>query len=111
MKKKDLFTWMVLVLACISLVFMTSCAQQQTVPPEGVTEAAETGEAGEQAPQAGTATTATAPGEAESAEAEKQRRMQLQIDAFESASIYFDFDRSELKPEAQATLKNKAMWL
>ncbi len=31
--------------------------------------------------------------------------------AFESESIYFDFDKSDLKPEAQATLKKKADWL
>jgi peptidoglycan-associated lipoprotein len=33
------------------------------------------------------------------------------MQAFESENIYFDFDSSELKPEARQKLKRKAEWL
>jgi peptidoglycan-associated lipoprotein len=112
MKKKDLFVWMILVLACVSLVFMTSCAQQQKVKAEEVTAPAK----GDTGTEKGTSDkgTAAAADEAEKKrqeELERQRQLQIQIDAFESVSIYFDFDRSELKAEAQLALKNKAAWL
>lgn len=46
------------------------------------------------------------------AEAEAARRLlQQQISAFESEKIYFDYDRAELKPDAQATLEKKARFL
>ncbi len=35
----------------------------------------------------------------------------MEVQAFESGHIYFDFDRSELKPEARAILEKKAAWL
>lgn len=34
-----------------------------------------------------------------------------EIQAFEATSIYFDFDKSEIKPEAKAILDKKAAWL
>jgi len=54
------------------------------------------------------------------AEEERQARLREQamaqklrdaIQIFEYEKIYFDFDKSELKPEAQAVLKKKAEWL
>jgi len=46
------------------------------------------------------------------AEEEAARRLlQQQISAFESEKIYFDYDRAELKAEAQATLEKKAKFL
>jgi len=54
------------------------------------------------------------------AEAERQARLRElaraqklrdEIQMFEYEKIYFDFDRSELKPEARAVLKKKAQWL
>jgi peptidoglycan-associated lipoprotein len=44
-------------------------------------------------------------------ELEREQALANQIRAFESASIYFDFDRSDLKPEAQAVLREKADWM
>lgn len=38
-------------------------------------------------------------------------KLRREIQAFQAASIYFDFDRSELKPEARANLTKKAAWL
>jgi len=34
-----------------------------------------------------------------------------EIKAFESEAIYFDYDKSDLKPAARATLEKKAAWL
>lgn len=54
------------------------------------------------------------------AEAERQTRLRElaraqklrdEIQMFEYEKIYFDFDKSELNPEAQAVLKKKAEWL
>jgi len=49
-------------------------------------------------------------------EARRQRELEAQklraaIRVFESAHIYFDFDKSELKPAARANLAKKAGWL
>jgi peptidoglycan-associated lipoprotein len=46
------------------------------------------------------------------AEAEAaQKMLQDQINAVESEKIYFDYDKAELKPEAQSTLEKKAKFL
>ena len=46
------------------------------------------------------------------AEEEAARKaLQDQINAFESEKIYFDYDKADLKPEAQATLEKKARFL
>jgi len=42
---------------------------------------------------------------------EKTGPSQAEIDAFEAAGIFFDFDRSDLKPEARNSLSNKAAFL
>lgn len=58
---------------------------------------------------------ARAEAEAARARAEAQaaaaRLLQEQISAFESEKIYFDYDKADLKPEAQATLEKKAEFL
>ncbi|MCF8061095.1 MAG: peptidoglycan-associated lipoprotein Pal [Deltaproteobacteria bacterium] len=109
MKKKALFVWMVLVIACSSLLLMTSCAKKQIGA----------GEAEGMQEQPAVTEEAEVPSDEGYAEREKQRQAelealrqkQLEIDAFESVNIYFDFDKSELKPESQIALKNKAAWL
>ncbi len=110
MKKKALLVWMVLVIACSSLLLMTSCAKKQigASQAEGMQEQAAAEEAEGKTP--------SDEGYAErekqrQAELEALRQKQLEIDAFESVNIYFDFDKSEIKPEAQIALKNKAAWL
>ncbi|MBN1627024.1 MAG: peptidoglycan-associated lipoprotein Pal [Deltaproteobacteria bacterium] len=45
------------------------------------------------------------------AEAAARRLLEQQMSAFESEKIYFDYDRADLKPEAQATLEEKAKFL
>ncbi len=108
MKKRASFVWMVLVIACVSLLLMTSCAKKQI----GVSEAEEaptTVAAEEKEP-----VTDEAAAERErrrQEELEALRKKQAEIEAFESVNIYFDFDKSEIKPKGQITLKSKARWL
>lgn len=42
---------------------------------------------------------------------DKAQRLRAEIMAFESTNIYFDFDKSEIKPEAKGVLEKKAAWL
>jgi peptidoglycan-associated lipoprotein len=113
MKKKSLFVWMILVLACSSLMLLSSCAKKQV----GVGEtqvATEPSEPGKQPAEPAAKEEGHAEREKEKerqAEQEAIRKKQMEIEAFESENIYFDFDKSEIKPEAQATLKEKAEWL
>ena len=44
-------------------------------------------------------------------EKEVSRELVRQLEAFEDTNIYFDFDKSNLKPEAQEILKKKAAFL
>jgi peptidoglycan-associated lipoprotein len=44
-------------------------------------------------------------------ERERTQMLEEEIQAFESASIYFDFDKSTLKPSARDNLTKKAKWL
>jgi peptidoglycan-associated lipoprotein len=42
---------------------------------------------------------------------EGDQKLRMAVQAFESENIYFDFDKSDLKPEARAILDKKADWL
>lgn len=42
---------------------------------------------------------------------DKAQKLRAEIQAFESTHIYFDFDKSDIKPEAKAVLEKKASWL
>jgi peptidoglycan-associated lipoprotein len=44
-------------------------------------------------------------------EQERTQMLQEEIEAFESTPIYFDFDKSTLKPPARENLTKKAKWL
>jgi peptidoglycan-associated lipoprotein len=44
-------------------------------------------------------------------ELERKQQLMSEINAFESGNIYFDFDKSDLRADAQAVLKSKAEWL
>jgi len=44
-------------------------------------------------------------------ETEISQKLAQEVKEFESEKIYFDFDKSDLKPEARATLRKKADWL
>ena len=108
MMRKMMIVLVALVFACSALFLMTSCAKKQVM----------TGE-----PAKPTVEAAPPPGDTEAykrAEAERQARLAAlaaaeglreEIRAFEAENIQFDFDKSELKPEARAILVKKAEWL
>jgi len=114
MQKKFWLGW-ILLLVIPGLLFTTSCAKK-AVKTEPAVKAADAGKAEAEA--------------ARRAEMEKQRRLEeerlraekIRADAermkgegegarFEKEMIYFDFDKSNLKPEAQEVLKRKAAYL
>ena len=109
MMRKMIIVLVALVFACSALFLMTSCAKKQVMtgapaeqkpmvykPPVGDDEAYKRAEAER---QARLAALAAAEG------------LRGQIRAFEAENIAFDFDKSELKPEARAILVKKAEWL
>ena len=65
------------------------------------------GTAGKKSPSA----TITELSEAERLAKEQEIELVNDMAVFESENIYFDFDKSELSPEAQSILKKKAMFL
>jgi len=114
MQKKFWLGW-ILLLVIPGLLFTTSCAKK-AVKTEPAVKAEDAGKAEAEA--------------ARRAEMEKQRRLEeerlraekIRADAermkgegegarFEKEMIYFDFDKSNLKPEAQEVLKRKAAYL
>lgn len=112
MNKKTMMVLIALAIVCSALFLMTSCATQkeQTVeevtpaPPPGPTEAElkAAREAEERAEQE------------RRAQEEKMRAEALarqEMEDFESIHIYFDFDKSELTPEARTVLVEKAEYL
>jgi peptidoglycan-associated lipoprotein len=84
-----------------SLVTLTSCAKKQVGGAEAAKPAP--APAAPKAPDAGRAKQLQDLSNAE--------KMRADIKAFESEHIYFDFDKSDLKPEARAVLEKKAAWL
>jgi len=117
------------IMFCLAVALMTfgnACAKkqvkQETVPvvaqvdDSAARRAAEEEEARKRAEDEAAAARKRAEDEAaaarQRAEADSaQRLLQDQINAFESEKIYFDYDRADLKPEAQATLEKKARFL
>ncbi|MBW1679996.1 MAG: peptidoglycan-associated lipoprotein Pal [Deltaproteobacteria bacterium] len=128
MPRKLMTIGIALVFACTSLVLVVSCAKKQVQVEERVqptTEQAKVTETVQQEKEAvetketkqvDTAKEeayrrAEAERQARLRELERQQRLAFQIREFEAENIYFDFDKSDLKPEAQVVLKKKAEWL
>lgn len=126
MRKKMMAVLLALAFVVSSLLLMSACAKKQMQVTEGVQPTAEETKAVEQP------ATETAPAEeakpveageteeykkAEAERLEKLKALEMaqkeadEKNAFENEKIYFDFDKSDLKPEAQAILKKKADWL
>ncbi len=136
---KRMILIMAVAFACTSFLMIVSCAQKTTtVEPEkpAVTEEKkETKEAKEtkegqvekkteegKAPTPKREETKVEASRAEEKQAEKEtprkvevKQAEVDVDlgmrTFEGERIYFDYDKSELKPEARAVLKKKAEWL
>jgi peptidoglycan-associated lipoprotein len=94
--KKLMMVLVVLAFACGTMLTVSSCAKKQI----GTEQAVKPSPAPTPAP-------APAPAPAPT----PSKEMSQEIRAFEAESIYFDFDKSEIKPEAKAVLEKKAAWL
>ena len=118
MIKKTMVVSVALIFACASLLMMTSCAkkhvkvEEEVVKPVPekkepvVVEEKKDDEAEKRKREE----------EAKRKKLEKQKKaaakkLKIQMRIFEAGNIYFDFDKSELKPEARSVLKKKAEWL
>ncbi len=130
---KRMILIMVVAFACISFLMIVSCAQKTiTVEPEKPAVTEEKKETKEEQVEKKTEEgKAPTPAREErkvevSREEEKKpeketprkvevKQAEVDVDlgmrTFEGEKIYFDFDKSELKPEARAVLKKKAEWL
>jgi len=109
--KRTMTTAFLMVLVCSFLVFVTACAKKQVQVSQPVKETvapkAEVKPAEKEPPKVEMKDT----DEAKRRELEKAQMLANEMRMFESESIYFDFDKADLKPEAQTVLKKKADWL
>ena len=103
--EKRFITGLMAILFVCSVFFMTSCAKKQVDVAGGVNPPGETGEVVVVKEESKVVVV-------EGVEAEKAaaRRAALVAD-FENLDIYFDYDRSNLKPESQQVLSEKADFL
>lgn len=114
MRKKIMTSLIAMAFVCSALLLMTSCAKKQVQVSEAVkpkTEVTKDDEAAKRAAAEAEARAKEAERQARLRELEKAKKFAEEIRAFEDASIYFDFDKSGLKPEAKANLTQKADWL
>lgn len=117
--KKITMVSIAVIFAFASLFLMASCAKKQVKVEEEVAKPT-TPVVKEKAPGVAKVPEER-PEPTREAEAERQaklrelelerQRLEEEIRAFESEHIYFDFDKSELKPESRAILVKKADWL
>ena len=105
MGKKMMTGLVAMAFVCSVLFFVTSCAKKQVNISEAVKPPVEE-------VQEEVVVVKEAPKEEIVVEIkEVSPELARQIEAFEDTNIYFDFDKSNLKPEAQEILKKKATFL
>ena len=116
MMKKLMYALLILGFTFTMFLFTTSCAKKQIGGEETVTKAP----AEEMMKEEPKQPTMKAPPKKEMAEEKEAKqegespqavKLKIEMQAFEMDSIYFDFDRDDLKPEARAILTKKAEWL
>ena len=110
MMRKVMMVGFVLVFAFGSMFMMASCAKRQITTGEAKPAGETKGEMIEKK-DVGIQKEENAEREARLAALEKEQRLRSEIRVFESEKIYFDFDKSELKPEVRSILNKKAAWL
>ena len=116
-KRKHIISGVALVVFLSLLFFTGACSQKRSrVDTSGVTapsgtqkSAAEEEEARRRAEAERQA--AQSKGAAGPAGTQGTQKAMSEVEAFESEPIYFDFDRSEIKPEYRPVLERKAAWL
>lgn len=107
----------ILALLCASLLITGSCTKKEFRTEEGRPTAGSS-ESGEQREPSKIEMSALEEEKraeeerrARTREQERTQMLQEEIEAFESAPVYFDFDKSTLKQAARETLTKKARWL
>jgi peptidoglycan-associated lipoprotein len=105
MEKRGMRGLIVMAFVGALLFFVTSCAKKQIDVSEGIQPPAEVKEE--------VVVVKEAPKEAVSEidEAQLPPELARKIGEFQNEKIYFDFDKSNLKPDAQSVLKKKAEFL
>jgi len=113
MIKKQGILSVTMVFAIASLFLITSCAKQQISEQAVTPPPAPKAQVVPPPPKVDTAAMEQAERErkARLAEMEMANKLRDEVRAFEAETIYFDFDRSELKSSARAVLAKKAEWL
>ncbi|MBN2124471.1 MAG: peptidoglycan-associated lipoprotein Pal [Deltaproteobacteria bacterium] len=104
MVKKALIVLVAVAFCLGSVLMMTSCAKKgvkMEEPSKAPAPEVKKPEAAPAKPAAGPT----------AADDEAARKLQMEVRVFESENIYFDFDKSEIKPEARAILEKKAEWM
>jgi peptidoglycan-associated lipoprotein len=102
MMKKTMNVLIILGFIFSAFLLTTSCAKKQVQRQDmGATDMG----------QQETSMEMTKPAQDTMAMEQAKEALMMEAKAFESENIHFDFDSSELKPEAQALLTKKAAWL
>ena len=96
--KKLIMVVTVLAFAGVSM-FMMSCAKKQVGVAQPTKMESKPAPAPAPAPASGVT------------ESDLTQKMRAEIQAFESTHINFDFDKSEIRPDAKPILEQKAAWL
>jgi len=111
--KRNLIIVTLLIFAFSSIFLLSSCAKKQVVKeeihvaPEEVAKVEEAPAVKEEAVEAAKETKLEQLEEIDEAKALKERR----VAKFEAEAIYFDFDKSFIKPEQRPNLEEKANFL
>jgi peptidoglycan-associated lipoprotein len=111
MRKRTICGLIALAFVCSTIFIMTSCAKKQIGVSEEVKKppvAAEEKVVAEEKKAPAAEEKVVVVVEEDKAKAEA---LAAKVREFDSENIYFDFDKSDLKPQAQATLKKKAAFL
>ncbi|MFH1628534.1 MAG: peptidoglycan-associated lipoprotein Pal [Pseudomonadota bacterium] len=107
MGKKVMTGLVAMAFVCACLFFITSCAKKQVGISEGVKPPAEV-------VKEEVVVVKEEPKKEVVVEIEEKKlppELAAQVAEFEAENIYFDFDKSNLKPEAEKNLKKKAAFL
>jgi peptidoglycan-associated lipoprotein len=99
--------WLAMAFVGALLLLLTSCAEKQIDVTEGIQPPAEVKGDVVVVKEAPKEVLVEVEGEGEQLPPELARK----IERFQNENIYFDFDKSDLKPEAQEILKMKAAFL
>jgi peptidoglycan-associated lipoprotein len=106
----------VLALVFAMVTLTTSCSRKQLRSEEeskGVAgyKAGGTGQGTGESARLSSGASTGASSQMSDLEQEREQKQRMAMQAFESESIYFDFDKSDLTAEARAILDKKAGWL